>query len=99
MPVFRLGTRGSPLALTQAHLVRDALAAAHAIAPDQIAIVPIRTTGDKVQDRALAEMNRVLRPGAKLLVLEFSRVAQPLAMLNQKHPLRPGNLQEQGRTA
>ena len=28
MPQFRLGTRGSPLALTQAHMVRDALAAA-----------------------------------------------------------------------
>lgn len=56
MPTFRLGTRGSPLALTQANMVRDALIAAHALAPDAIEIVPIRTTGDKVQDRALAEI-------------------------------------------
>jgi demethylmenaquinone methyltransferase/2-methoxy-6-polyprenyl-1,4-benzoquinol methylase len=30
------------------------------------------------KERALAEMCRVLRPGAKLLVLEFSRVIEPL---------------------
>ena len=30
------------------------------------------------KDRALAEMHRVLRPGGKLLVLEFSKVARPL---------------------
>ncbi|MHA0330654.1 hydroxymethylbilane synthase [Sphingomonas aquatilis] len=53
---FKLGTRGSPLALTQANMVRDALCAAHGWAPDEIDLVVIRTTGDRVQDRALAEI-------------------------------------------
>ena len=56
MPPFRLGTRGSPLALVQAHLVRDALIAAHDWSPDRVEIVTIRTTGDAVQDRPLAEI-------------------------------------------
>ena len=56
MAVFRLGTRGSPLALTQARMVRDALLAAHGWGEADVAIVPIRTTGDRVQDRALAEI-------------------------------------------
>jgi hydroxymethylbilane synthase len=55
-PIFRLGTRGSPLALIQAELVRDALCAAHGWAVENVEIVPIRTTGDRVQDRALAEI-------------------------------------------
>ncbi|MFD1787795.1 hydroxymethylbilane synthase [Sphingomonas floccifaciens] len=52
--VIRLGTRGSPLALTQAGLVQRALEAAH---PGlSVEVVTIRTTGDRVQDRALAEI-------------------------------------------
>jgi hydroxymethylbilane synthase len=55
--LLRLGTRGSKLALIQAGLVRDALSAAvpALAAPDAIEIVPIRTTGDAIQDRPLAE--------------------------------------------
>jgi len=56
MAVFKLGTRGSPLALVQAEMVRDALAAAHGLAVSDFQIVVIKTTGDKVQDRALAEI-------------------------------------------
>lgn len=56
-PLLRLGTRGSKLALVQAGLVRDALAAAvpALAAADAIEIVTIRTTGDAIQDRPLSE--------------------------------------------
>jgi hydroxymethylbilane synthase len=56
-PLLRLGTRGSKLALVQAGLVRDALAAAvpALAAPDAIEIVAIKTTGDAIQDRPLSE--------------------------------------------
>ncbi len=56
-PLLRLGTRGSKLALVQASLVRDALAAAvpALAAPDAIEIVAVRTTGDAIQDRPLSE--------------------------------------------
>src|SRR5215510_8917291 len=55
---IRIGTRGSPLALVQARMVRDALAAAHAAlrGADDIQILPIKTTGDAVQDRKLMEI-------------------------------------------
>ncbi len=53
---FRLGTRGSPLALTQARMTRDALCAAHGWDEGAVELLVIRTTGDRVQDRALAEI-------------------------------------------
>ena len=53
---LRLGTRGSPLALAQARMVANAIAAAHGPAAPPIEIVPIRTSGDRIQDRPLAEV-------------------------------------------
>ncbi len=53
--VLRIGTRGSPLALAQAHEVRDRLLAAHGFGTESVAIDIIRTSGDRIQDRPLAE--------------------------------------------
>lgn len=50
---LRIGTRGSPLALAQAHMVAAALRASAGVETE---IVPITTTGDMIQDRALAEL-------------------------------------------
>jgi hydroxymethylbilane synthase len=55
-PFLRIGTRGSPLALWQAHAVQAHLAAAHGVAPETIAIEVIRTSGDVIQDRPLSEV-------------------------------------------
>ncbi|MHC0053478.1 hydroxymethylbilane synthase [Actibacterium sp. D379-3] len=53
---LKIGTRGSPLALAQAHETRDRLAAAFDLPEAAFEIVVIKTTGDKVQDRALKEI-------------------------------------------
>jgi hydroxymethylbilane synthase len=53
--VIRIGTRGSPLALAQAHEVAGRLATAHGMALDRFEIVVIRTSGDRIQDRPLSE--------------------------------------------
>ncbi len=53
---LRLGTRASPLALAQAHMVQAALLAAHGWEDGQVQIVAMTATGDKIQDRALAEV-------------------------------------------
>lgn len=50
---LRIGTRGSPLALRQAGEVRDRLVQAHQLNVADIEIVPIKTSGDRVKDRAM----------------------------------------------
>ena len=53
--LLRIGSRGSPLALVQARQVQTALAKACGIVAEQIEIKIIRTSGDKIQDRPLAD--------------------------------------------
>ena len=53
---FRIGTRGSPLALVQTETVRAKLAAAHGWPPEAFEIVVVKTSGDRVHDRPLADL-------------------------------------------
>jgi len=53
---LKIGTRGSPLALAQAHETRSRLMAAHGLPEAAFTIAVIQTTGDAVQDRPLSEI-------------------------------------------
>ncbi len=64
--MIRIGTRGSKLALAQAYETRDRLIAAHGLGADEIEIVAIDTSGDRIQDRALSEIG-----GKGLFTLEI----------------------------
>ena len=52
---LRIGTRGSPLALAQAHETQARLMAAHGMPQQAFEIVVITTSGDRIQDRPLSE--------------------------------------------
>lgn len=53
---LKIGTRGSPLALAQAHETRDRLAAAFSLPQEAFEITVIKVTGDQILDRALKEI-------------------------------------------
>lgn len=55
-PLLKLGTRRSPLAMAQAEEARARLCAAHGWAENAVELVPVVASGDKVQDRPLAEI-------------------------------------------
>ena len=50
---FKIGTRGSPLALWQAHEVRRCLMAALALPLEAFEVVVIKVTGDQILDLSL----------------------------------------------
>lgn len=53
---LKIGTRSSQLAVTQAEETRRRLMQAHGLAEDMIEIVPMSTTGDRIQDRSLSQI-------------------------------------------
>lgn len=55
LPKLVIGTRGSPLALAQARMVASALESAHVWPSGHVQILPVKTSGDRIQDRPLAE--------------------------------------------
>jgi len=55
-PLLKLGTRRSPLAMAQAEETRARLCAAHGWRQDAVELVPVLASGDRVQDRQLAEI-------------------------------------------
>lgn len=52
---IRIGSRGSPLALAQANEVKQRLVSAHGLDAAAVEIRTFKTTGDRIQDRPLAE--------------------------------------------
>lgn len=54
-PLFRIGARGSKLSLAQTGQTRARLAAKLGLSEDAFEIVPIVTSGDRIQDRTLIE--------------------------------------------
>jgi hydroxymethylbilane synthase len=53
---YKIGTRGSALALAQAHETRARLCAAHGMHEEQFEIIVVSTSGDRIQDRPLSEV-------------------------------------------
>jgi hydroxymethylbilane synthase len=56
MQRFKIGTRGSPLALAQASMVRALLINSGLITEDELETIVIKTSGDRIQDRSLADI-------------------------------------------
>jgi hydroxymethylbilane synthase len=90
---LRLGTRGSPLALTQANMVKRALQDAHRWPDDAIEIVAVKTSGDRIQDRPLAEVGgKALWTKELDLALEDGRIDFAVHSMKDVETTRPDHI-------
>jgi hydroxymethylbilane synthase len=92
-PILKLGTRRSPLAMAQAEETRARLCAAQGWSEEAVELVPVLASGDKVQDRPLAEIG-----GKALWTRELdqwlgeSRIDAAVHSLKDVETLRPDSL-------
>lgn len=90
---FRLGTRRSPLAMAQAEEARARLCAAHGWAEDAVELVPVTASGDRIQDRALAEIGgKALWTRELDACLADGRIDAAVHSLKDVETLRPESL-------
>lgn len=92
-PKLRLGTRQSPLALAQAEEARRRLCDAHDWSLDAVELVKVRSTGDKIQDRPLAEIGgKALWTRELDIWLAEGRIDAAVHSMKDVETLRPKSL-------
>jgi len=92
-PHLKLGTRRSPLALAQAEEARARICAAHGWGETVVELVPVTASGDKVQDRPLAEIGgKALWTRELDAWLHEGRIDAAVHSLKDVETLRPASL-------
>ena len=90
---FRLGTRRSPLAMAQAEEARERLCSAHGWAEDAVRLVAVTASGDRIQDRPLAEIGgKALWTRELDAWLQEGRIDAAVHSLKDVETLRPDSL-------
>lgn len=93
VPRLKLGTRRSPLAMAQAHEARARLAKALGWDENAIELVPVLASGDKIQDRPLAEIGgKALWTKELDACLADGRIDLAVHSLKDVETLRPDHL-------
>ncbi|MGB7408845.1 MAG: hydroxymethylbilane synthase [Pontixanthobacter sp.] len=92
-PKLRLGTRQSPLAVAQAEEAQERLCAAHGWTVDAVELVKVRASGDKIQDRPLAEIGgKALWTRELDIWLAEGRIDAAVHSMKDVETLRPDSL-------
>ncbi|MEO6389281.1 MAG: hydroxymethylbilane synthase [Croceibacterium sp.] len=91
-PLLKLGTRRSPLAMAQAHEARARLCAAHGWEEAAVELVPVIASGDRIQDRLLADLGgKALWTRELDAWLEDGSIDAAVHSLKDVETLRPEN--------